>query len=94
MRIKIALGSLDELTDNERPMSAGKPSVPALKGNTVRVYLFVLRNGPCELRDVQHALNLSTPSLAFYHLSRLVQSGVVNRTADGRYAVVSDISAD
>jgi DNA-binding transcriptional ArsR family regulator len=58
------------------------------------VYLFVLRNGPCELRDVQRALKLSTPSLAFYHLSRLVQSGIVNRTEDGRYVVVSDISAD
>jgi hypothetical protein len=94
MRIKIALGSLGELTDREHPISAGKPSVPAFKGNTVRVYLFVLRNGPCELRDVQHALNLSTPSLAFYHLSRLVQSGVVSRTEDGRYVAVSDISAD
>jgi hypothetical protein len=58
------------------------------------VYLFVLKNGPCELREVQRALNLSTPSLAFYHLSRLVQAGVVNRTEDGRYIVVTDISAD
>lgn len=65
-----------------------------MRGNTVRVYLFVLKNGPCELREVQRALKLSTPSLAFYHLSRLVQSGVVSRTEDGRYSVVADISAD
>jgi hypothetical protein len=58
------------------------------------VYLFVLRNGPCELRDVQHALKLSTPSLAFYHLSRLVETGSVKRTEDGKYVVVTDISAD
>jgi hypothetical protein len=70
------------------------PNTPAIRGNTVRVYLFVLRNGPCELRDVQRSLKLSTPSLAFYHLSRLVQSGVVNRTEDGRYVAVTDISAD
>jgi DNA-binding transcriptional ArsR family regulator len=67
---------------------------PTLRGNTIRVYLYVLRNGPCELRDVQHALKLSTPSLAFYHLSRLADAGVVNRTEDGRYVVVTDISAD
>ena len=58
------------------------------------MYLYVLKNGPSELRDVQHALKLSSPSLAFYHLSRLVQSGVVSRTDDGRYIVVTDISAD
>jgi len=68
--------------------------VPAIRGNTVRVYLFVLRNGPCELRDVQHSLKLSTPSLAFYHLSRLVDSGYAKRTEDGRYVVLNDISAD
>jgi hypothetical protein len=72
----------------------GGPNAPGIKGNTVRVYLFVLKNGPCELRDVQHALKLSTPSLAFYHLSKLVQSGFVKQTEDGRYNVVTDISAD
>jgi DNA-binding transcriptional ArsR family regulator len=71
-----------------------KATIPAIKGNTLRVYLFVLRNGPSELRDVQRGLKLSTPSLAFYHLSRLVEVGVVNRTEDGRYVVVRDISAD
>ena len=78
-----------------RPRAAnGSPIASTIRGNTVRVYLFVLRNGPCELRDVQRALGLSTPSLAFYHLARLVQAGVVSRVEDGRYVVVSDISAD
>jgi len=75
-------------------MGDSNTSAPTIRGNTVRVYLFVLRNGPCELRDVQRALKLSTPSLAFYHLSRLVQAGNVNRTEDGRYIAVTDISAD
>jgi len=67
---------------------------PVIKGNTVRVYLFVLRNGPCELRDIQRGLKLSTPSLAFYHLSRLVESGNVKKTEDGKYVALNDISAD
>jgi len=75
-------------------MNNGRTSGPVIKGNTVRVYLFVLKNGPCELREVQRALKLSTPSLAFYHLSRLVDAGLVNRTEDGRYIVKTDISAD
>jgi hypothetical protein len=56
--------------------------------------LYVLKNGASDLRDIQHALKLSTPSLAFYHLSKLVQLGVVSKTADGKYVVVSDISAE
>ena len=75
-------------------MATSDPNARAIRGNTLRVYLFVLRNGPCELRDVQRALKLSTPSLAFYHLSKLVQSGTVKRTEDGRYVVVADISAE
>ena len=75
-------------------MDTSRASAPVFRGNTVRVYLFVLKNGPSELREIQRALKLSTPSLAFYHLSRLVQSGVVSRTDDGRYVVVTDISAD
>jgi hypothetical protein len=75
-------------------MEKRDPNARVIRGNTVRVYLFLLKNGPCELRDVQRALKLSTPSLAFYHLSRLVQSSYVKQTEDGRYVVVTDISAD
>jgi hypothetical protein len=85
---------LAKLDNKARHLNNGSRSTPAIRGNTIRVYLFVLKKGPCELRDVQHALELSTPSLAFYHLSRLVESGLVNRTEDGKYNVVTDISAD
>jgi len=86
--------SLCELKESKPHMDISRASAPVFRGNTVRVYLFVLKNGPSELREIQRALKLSTPSLAFYHLSRLVQSGVVSRTDDGRYVVVTDISAD
>jgi hypothetical protein len=46
-----------------------------LAGNTLRVYLYLLKNGPSELRDVQHALEMSTASLAIYHINRLLQAG-------------------
>ena len=72
----------------------GDRSVLSVRGDTVPVYLFVLRNSPCDLKDVQGALKLSSASMASYHLSRLVQAGVLGRTEDGRYNVVKDISAD
>ena len=86
--------SLGGLTHSNHPFNTDGTGTPDIKGNTVRVYLFVLKNGPCELREVQHALNLSTPSLAFYHLSKLVESGYLKRTDDGRYAAAVDVSAD
>jgi hypothetical protein len=59
-----------------------------LAGNTLRVYLYLLKNGPSELRDVQHALEMSTASLAIYHINRLLQAGYVEQDQTGRYSLV------
>jgi len=66
-----------------------------LRGNTLRVYIYLLKHGGgAELREVQLGLQLSTPSLASYHLSRLVKAGYVEQIADGRYRPTKDISPD
>jgi len=64
--------------------------IPQVKGNTLRVYLFLLKHSPCELRDVQHSLGLSTPSLASYHLGRLVEAGYASQNQHGQYAATKD----
>lgn len=51
----------------------------------MRVYLYLLRHGPSELRDVQRGVGLSTPSLASYHLGRLVDAGYAVQDDEGRY---------
>ena len=65
-----------------------------MSGNTFRAYLQVLRHGPCELREVQHALNMSTPSLASYHLGKLVESGYVRQDDRGAYVAAKDSVGD
>ena len=50
-----------------------------LKGNTLRVYWYLLRAskdfvGP---REVQRKLGFSSPALAVYHLDKLNQLGLV-----------------
>lgn len=60
-----------------------------LRGNTLRTYLQVLRNGPCELRNVQHGLGLSSASLASYHLNKLIEAGYVKQDEYGRYVASS-----
>jgi predicted outer membrane lipoprotein len=67
-----------------------KSKKPVITGNTVRVYLHVLRHGPCELREVQHGLNFSSPSLASYHLRKLMESGYVSQDEFGKYAALSE----
>ncbi len=65
-----------------------KKRLPEIRGNTLRVYVYLLRSGSSELRDVQRALGFSTPSLASYHLGRLMESGYATQDEHGRYLVV------
>lgn len=64
-----------------------------VKGNTLKVYLYLLKNSPSELREVQHALGFSSASLASYHLGKLVELGFAKQDAYGRYSAVKE-SAD
>ena len=70
-----------------KPIPKGSPGI---KGNTLRVYLYLLKSGTSELRDVQKSLGFSTPSLASYHLGKLLEAGVVSQDERGHYMVVWD----
>ena len=74
-----------------RPGIKGKPEIA---GNTFRVYLHLLRAGASELRDVQRSLGFSTPSLASYHLGRLVEAGYVKQNERGQYVAVEGAAGD
>ena len=60
-------------------MASGEPE-EALRGTTLEIYRFLLkRNTPVGAREVQRALNLSSPSLATYHLSKLEETGLIRK---------------
>lgn len=65
-------------------------SSQGIRGNTLRVYLHLVKNGPCELREVQRGVGLSTASLASYHLGRLVSSGYAKQDELGRYVATNE----
>jgi hypothetical protein len=69
------------------------PASQEIRGKTLRVYLHLVRNGPCELRDVQHGVSLSSASLASYHLGKLIASGYAKQDELGRYLATSESSA-
>jgi len=59
-----------------------------LKGKTLQIYLYLMkRNEPVGVREVQRDLNLSTPSLASYHLEKLMEMGLAAKDEHGRYYI-------
>jgi hypothetical protein len=62
-----------------------------LKGNTLRVYLYVLKSsGNVGAREVQRALGFSSPTLAVYHLDKLVELGLVEKKY-GEYELMREV---
>lgn len=55
-----------------------------LRGLTLKVYKFVLRSDrPVGIREVQRALDLSSPTLALYHLNKLEEAGLIKKELNG-----------
>lgn len=68
------------------------PSNQEVRGNTLKVYLYLLKHGSSELREIQRALDLSSASLASYHLGKLEEAGYVSQDETGKYFAVKDAS--
>jgi hypothetical protein len=61
-----------------------------VRGNTLKIYLYLLKQGPSELRDIQRGVNLSSASLASYHLGKLSEAGFVKQDVHGRYLAIKE----
>jgi DNA-binding Lrp family transcriptional regulator len=58
-----------------------------LRGLTLKVYRFILKNNnPSGIREIQRALNLSSPTLALYHVNKLEEAGLVKKHETGYIA--------
>ncbi len=64
-----------------------------LKGNTLRVYWFLLSKSDdyTGARETQRALKFSSPALAAYHLDKLVELGLIEKT-NGEYRLIKTIN--
>lgn len=62
-------------------------STDILRGTTLDIYSLLLKTGkPLGIREIQRILDLSSPSVAQYHLSKLEDAGFLKREG-GNYAV-------
>ena len=66
-----------------------------LKGNTLRVYWYVLNasGNVVGVREVQRALGFSSPTLALYHLDKLKDLGLIAKES-GEYRLVREVKVD
>jgi hypothetical protein len=61
-----------------------KSDSPPLAGTTLRVYRYLYRVGrPQGIHAVQRGLGLSSPSVAEYHLKKLLRYGLVREDPEG-----------
>ncbi len=60
-----------------------------IKGKTLEVYYFLAKNRSERygVRQIQRELGYSSPSVASYHLSRLVSQGLIQKTSSGLYYI-------
>ena len=64
-------------------MSESKPD-DILEGTTRRVFRYVYRQRePVGIHDIQRGLGLSSPSLAHYHVSKLLKAGLPKEEGEG-----------
>jgi hypothetical protein len=66
-----------------------------LKGNTLRVYWYVMNANKqtVGVREVQRALEFSSPTLALYHLDKLMDLGLVSKDS-GEYRLIKEVKVD
>ncbi len=66
-----------------------------LKGNTLRVYWYVMNANKqtVGVREVQRALDFSSPTLALYHLEKLRDLGLVSKDS-GEYRLIKEVKVD
>ncbi|MDA4113508.1 MAG: hypothetical protein OK474_05645 [Thaumarchaeota archaeon] len=63
-----------------------------LRGKTLKIYLYMLRQGkPVGVREVQRDLQLSSPSVAFHHIEKMVRLGVVEQDPLGNYVIAKKV---
>ena len=63
-----------------------------LKGKTLQSYLFILKKGdPVGVTELQRGLGFKNPSLASYHLDKLIRLQLVEKDASGRYYLTKKV---
>lgn len=62
----------------------------SITGTTLRVYIYMLKMArPVGVREIQRAMGFKSPSTALYHISKLLDQGLVVKDDDGYRAIAT-----
>lgn len=90
--MSMGVGKSDEreARDGRRKLSALKSDI--LSGTTRQVYRFIYKKGPVRLHEIQRDLQLSSSSVADYHVQKLLHMGLIREEAgqDGSTGYVTE----
>ena len=63
-----------------------------LKGKTLQVYMYMIKKKePVGVREVQRDLAFSSPSVANYHIEKLIELALVGQDEYGRYYIMQKV---
>jgi len=92
MTEKYLITKMNEL----KAMDASEKVRSELKGTTLRVYWAIMKKGSGGVgpREIMRELELSSPSVAAYHLEKLKGMGLVDKDSGGGYVAVEGAKAE
>ena len=69
------------------------PDAELLEGKTLNVYAYLVKEGkPVGPREAMRGANLSSPSVAHWHLQKLESAGLIEKNAYGEYIVKQKVN--
>jgi len=72
-----------------------KKNQVSFAATTWNVYLYILTSrDPVGVRDIWRELKFSSPSLAQYHINRLLELGMIAQTQEGKYVASEEKRAE
>ena len=70
--------------DDKPSENSDDSDLASLRGTTYKIYRYVFKAGrTVKVNDMSRDLNLSSPSIAYYHLNKLIRMGLVREELEG-----------
>lgn len=64
-----------------------KESDDLLQGKTLKIYWYLLTHGESGVREIKRHLKIPSPSTVSYHISKLVDAGLVSKSETDKYLI-------
>ena len=64
-----------------------------LEGKTMKIYWFLLTHGESGIREISRSLKVTSPATISYHMNKLVEAGLVEKSATDKYFVEKPVQS-